>query len=169
MARDDDYERERPSWREIDAGRDRSRHVERERAPRGPRAKAQAERERRAALAEAERLFAGKKGTPEHAKAQAALHAHYGTAKFVPTARKYLKEYGLPDDWGTLMLLLDFPEAEVVGAALGKLGRLYPEAGMTKQRGLKAKVETLALVSRDAGTQRVAQEFIDTFLAHASS
>jgi len=160
MVRDDDHERERPSWSEIDKMRDRSRHVERERAPRSPRAKAHAERERRAALAAAERLFAGKKATPEHAKAQAALHDHYGTPKFLPTARKYLKEYGLPDDWGTLILLLDYPEAKVVGEALERLAALYPEAGVTKQRGLRAKVETLALVARDAEVQRVAAEFL---------
>ncbi len=158
--RDDDYDRERPSWREIDAARDRSRHVERERGPRGARARAQAERERKAALREAERLFAGKKATPEHAKAQAALHRHYGTSKFVATARKYLKEYGLPDDWGSLILLLDYPEAKVVEGALERLGALYPEAGATKQMGLKAKVETLAMVARDVQIQRLAQEFL---------
>jgi len=155
---DEDYERERPSWREIDAARDRSSHTtHRDKAPRSPKAKARAEQERKAALKAAEQLFAGKKATPEHAKAQAVLHAHYGTAKFIPTARKYLKEYGLPDDWGTLILLLDFPEATVVGGALEKLAAYYPEAGVTKQRGLKAKVETLALVSRDADIRQVAE------------
>lgn len=156
----DDYERERPSWRDIDKMRDKSAHVEREKRPRGHKAKERAERERKAALAAAERLFAGKKATPEHDKALAALHSHYGTSKFLATARKYLKDYGLPDDWGSLILILDYPEAAVVAGALERLAPLYPEAGVTKQMGLKAKVETLALVAKDAGIRQVAEEFL---------
>jgi hypothetical protein len=164
----DDWQREKPSWSDIDKARNRSHHVERERSGRGgPKAKDRAERERKAALAEAEKLFAGKKATPEHAKAQAALHGHYGTPKFLATARKYLKDYGLPDDWGSLILMLDMPQAEVVGRALEKLGPLYPQAGVTKQIGLKAKVETLALVAKDPDIQQVAQEFIQGFLSQA--
>jgi hypothetical protein len=157
---DDDWERERPSWSEIDKARDKSSHVSREKTPRGGARKAEAERERKAALKEAERLFAGKKATPEHAKALMMLERHFGTPKFVPTARKYLKDYGLPDDWGSLIMMLDFPEAAVVGGALERLFALYPEAGVTKQMGLKAKVETLSLVARDAEIRGLAEDYL---------
>jgi hypothetical protein len=160
MAEHDDDERERPSWREIDAARDRSSHVEGEKHPRGGKAKAQAERERKAALAQAEQLFAGKKATPEHAKALASLDNYYGTPKFLPAARKYVREYGLPDDWGSLILMLDLPDKAVVGEALARLAKLYPEAGLTKQIGLKAKVETQAMTARDPEMRRLAEEFL---------
>ncbi|MFH0810648.1 MAG: hypothetical protein V2A77_09330 [Pseudomonadota bacterium] len=156
---DDDYQHEKPSWREIDHARDCG-HRASKASPKGTRAKAEAERQRRSALAAAEKLFAGKKGGPEHPKALAALHNHYGTPKFLATARKYLNEYGPPDDWGSLILLLDYPDSSVVETALKRLEAFYPSAGLTKQLGLKAKIETLALVATNPDIRVLAEDVL---------
>ena len=79
--RDDEDEREKLSWREIDQMRDRSRHVSggsksyQERTLRSDWAKKQH-------LKKAEKFFQGRKGTDAYKAADAALHEKYGTPEF---------------------------------------------------------------------------------------
>ncbi len=97
--RRDDDDRERPSWREIDQRRDGSRH----RAPATTRVpKKQAEMIRKQALAQAEALFKGKRARPEYQTDLKKLEASYGSKKFLGLAKKFLEEYGLPEEWGGL-------------------------------------------------------------------
>ena len=103
----DEEERERPSWREIDQRRDRQGQRQAPAERRLP--KKQAEWVRKMALKQAEALFKGRRGRPEYQKALKELEAAHGTKKFLPMARKFLEEYGLPAEWGTLNILLDFP------------------------------------------------------------
>ena len=102
----DASERERPSWREIDQRRDGSRHVSRGERPAARPGTPRAERMRQRALKEAHKVFEGKQGTPAHQKMADALHRHFGSKKFNPLVKEYVKEYGLPRDWG---LLIPFP------------------------------------------------------------
>src|SRR4030042_4365917 len=115
----EDDERERPSWREIDQRRDASRHRQPARKPRVP--KTQAEWVRKQALAQAEALFKGKRARPEYQAALRQLEACHGTKKFPQCARKFLEEYGLPEEWGALTRLLDYPEPGAVGAVVGAM------------------------------------------------
>ena len=55
-------------------------------------------------MKEVERLFNGPKGDPEHDRDLQCLHDAYGTSRFGKQAREYIKKYGLPDDWGALLL-----------------------------------------------------------------
>ena len=122
--RDDDNERERPSWREIDRLRDGSRHGRSE-----PRAKVnhkQQEKIRQEALKQAEALFAGKQQRPEYKKALAKLEDQRATPQFSATAAKFFKDYGLPEDWRGLMLFLDYPDSTVVAEALQRLQPIGP-------------------------------------------
>ena len=144
--RDDDKERERPSWREIDRLRDGSRHGRSE-----PRAKVnhkQQEKIRQEALKQAEALFAGKQQRPEYKKALAKLEDQRATPQFAATAAKFFKDYGLPEDWRGLMLFLDYPDSTVVAEALQRLRQLAPFQSMTEVQGLKGKLRTLSLISR---------------------
>ncbi len=144
--RDDDNERERPSWREIDRLRDGSRHGRAE--PRAKVNRQQQEKIRQEALKQAEALFVGKQQRPEYKKALAKLEDQRATPQFPAAAAKFFKDYGLPEDWRGLMLFLDYPDATVVAEALQRLHQLAPFQSMTEVQGLKGKLRTLSLISR---------------------
>src|SRR5512140_3463771 len=102
----DDDERERPSWREIDQRRDRSGGQRPARQAKVP--KQQAEKVRLEALAQAEALLKGKRVRPEYQTALRKLEEKHGTKQFAVYAKKFLEEYGLPEEWGALTRLLDY-------------------------------------------------------------
>ena len=145
---DDDDDREKLSWREIDKMRDHSRHVSgepksfRERGLRSDWAKKQH-------LKEAEKFFLGKKGTDEYKKAYAALHDKYGSPGFEEAAKKFIQEFGPPDDWGTLILILDAKDPSVAKEALMPLKGLYEKRSPIEQKGLKGKLKILAMTAKD--------------------
>jgi hypothetical protein len=139
-------ERERPSWREIDRRRDRSRHVSRD-EPSKRQKSAQSSRAKQQYLKEMEKVFQGARGTKEHQTALNAIHRHYGTNKFSSSVKKYLKTYGLPNDWGTLILLLDFKEHKVAIEAIETLKTLVADRPFMEREGFKNKLEILSLTA----------------------
>jgi hypothetical protein len=145
----DDDERERPSWREIDRMRDRSRHVGRgertskEQSLRSTWAKKQH-------LKEADKLFQGMKGSKEHKAAVDAIQRSYGTSKFTAAVKKYLQAYGVPTEWGTLLLLLDYKDDEVLAEVIGTLENLAPKRTPAEKQGLKNKLEILTFTARSS-------------------
>ncbi len=155
--RGDDDERERPSWREIDQRRDRpgERAPVRERPPRK-----QAEWVRKLALQQAEALFKGKRARPEYQKALKELEAARGTKKFVPTARKFLEEYGLPEEWGALNLFLDFPDPEVATQALKAMAGQVEGRSRVEQQGFQGRLRVLQLTSPLGEVRRLAEELL---------
>jgi len=139
-------EREKPSWREIDRRRDRSRHASRdersrkEKSLRSTWAKEQY-------LKEVDKLFTGKKGGKEHKSALNAIHRAYGTSKFASSVKKYLQKYGIPDDWSTLMLLLDYKDDEVLQQVIEVMKDLAPERSAMERHGFKDKLEILSFTT----------------------
>jgi hypothetical protein len=155
---DDDRDRERPSWREIDSRRDRpGRRTRRE--PRPP--KKQAERLRQLALRQAEALFQGKRGQPEYLAAVKELEQAHGSKKFAAVARKFLAEYGLPEEWGTLNLLLDYPEGAVVVEVLRGMAAQVEGRSRVERQGFEARLRVLGLTSRDEEVRRQAEELLE--------
>ena len=101
-------------------------------------------------LKEAEKLFMGTKGRPEHSKDLIALHNSYGTDKFLPRVKHYVDTYGMPSDWSSLLLLLDLKkESEIVCKAIEALGKLIKEKKLIERNGLKSKLRVLALTTTD--------------------
>ena len=148
------------SWKEIDQMRDRGgstsggRMDDRsslERALEDPRL-----RERY--LKEAERLFAGPKGGEQHPKDLRAIHEAYGTARFEEAVRHYLENYGLPSDWATLMLMLDFNgDPDMISRAIDALIALVPAKGLLERQGLKSRLKILSLNAKDLGVREMAE------------
>jgi len=152
--------KQKKSWREIDRQRDRGTAKGNKRdEERSHLEKALDDRKfREQYLKEAEKLFMGPKGRPEHARDMQAIHETYGTKGFLMAVRHYIETYGLPDDWGTLSLLLDLKEdPKTVCAAIGRLGSLYGETGPIEQRGFRSKLDILLLTSRDPDILEAAQ------------
>src|SRR5512139_729523 len=133
----DEDEREQISWREIDRRRDRSPHAPKEKPP-------ERERSRRSEWVmkkyrkEADKLFMGKKGTKKHQKALNDIDRYHGTDQFETAAKAYLEEYGLPDDWSTLLLLLDYSDSQKVLQALAAMKGLYETRNPVEKQGFKA-------------------------------
>jgi hypothetical protein len=142
----DSDEREKPSWREIDRRRDRSRHASRdkrsrkEKSVRSTWAKAQY-------LKEVDKFFTGKKGGKEHKTALNAIHRAYGTSRFATSVNKYLRKYGIPDDWSTLMLMLDYRDDQVVAQVIEAMQALAPERSAIEKRGFMDKLEIISFTA----------------------
>lgn len=159
---EEDKERERPSWREIDQRKDRSSHIARD--PSAPRKKtAKAEWLRKRALKEADKFFSGKQGTLGHDRAVRTLHSLFGTRKFNSQAKKYLEEYSLPKDWGTQFLFLDYSDPEVVIALLNQMAKAYPERSLREQQAFLSKLRTLKIMAEEGEVQEVAAEVLASF------
>ena len=156
----DDEERERPSWREIDQRRDRGSH--RVKAP-PPVPKAQAESVRQQALAQAEALFKGKRARPEYQTDLKKLEAAHGSKKFAPLAKKFLEEYGLPEEWGALTRLLDYDDSPTVVAVLQAMAAQAERRTRIEQQGFKGRLQVLALMSPHQEIRQAAEAILSEF------
>ncbi|OAG28340.1 hypothetical protein [Thermodesulfatator autotrophicus] len=159
MAFDD--ERERPTWREIDKMRDRSPHTRHRKDETALESALKDKWMKERYLKEVEKLFAGKKGTPEHDKALSRIHKSYGTNRFNKAVRDYVKEYGLPEDWGTLILLLDHRDVEIVCGAMKALKELYPAKGPVEKQGFLSKMRVLSMTAKSEKVQEEAMALLD--------
>ncbi len=109
-----------------------------------------------------EQLFKGAKGDPAHEKDLQRLHDSFGTSRFRQEAKKYIKKYGLPDDWGALILLLDLEkETQIVIDAMERLLELSKDLSGPEKKGLRSRLRTLGLTSRDTLVAEVAMEIAE--------
>ena len=153
----DDDERERPSWREIDQRRDGSSH--RVKAP-PPVPKAQAESIRQQALAQAEALFKGKRSRPEYQTDLKKLEAGHGSKKFPALAKKFLEEYGLPEEWGALTRFLDYDDPTAVVAVLQAMAGQVDKRSRVEKQGFKGRLQVMALTDPHPEVRHRAEEML---------
>jgi hypothetical protein len=155
-------ENNRKSWLEIDKMRDKgnSRRVRRsskstlERALEDPRL-------REHYLQQAERLFMGAKGKPDHAKDLQAIHEAYGAAEFEAAVQNYIEKYGMPEDWSTLLLLLDTKNNPVIVCkSISILTGLSSDKGTVERKGLKSKLEVMSLTTKDYHIRETAEQYL---------
>jgi len=154
---EEDDERERLSWREIDKLKDRSKHVSREK-PEYQKKSPKSEWLSKEYRKQAEALFAGKEQTKEHQIIHSAIHKHHGSDKFNSTVKKYLKEYGLPQDFSTLFLLLDYKDGKVVREVLNVLREKVSEQTLKIQEGFKSKIKIMAMTADDDEIRELAEK-----------
>lgn len=155
----DEDERDQISWREIDRRRDRSPHAPKE-PPRERERPRRSDWLKKKYRKEVEKLFMGKKGTKKHQKALDDLDRLHGTDQFDEAVRNYLEEYGLPEDWSTLSLLLDYSDPEKVSEVLRVMRSLYDERTPMEKQGFKAKLDILAMTTNDSDLREVAEEIL---------
>ncbi len=155
----DEDERDQISWREIDRRRDRSPHAPKE-PPRERERPRKSDWLKKRYRKEVEKLFMGKKGTKKHQKALDDLDRLHGTDQFDEAVRNYLEEYGLPEDWSTLSLLLDYSDPEKVSEVLRVMRNLYEERTPMEKQGFKAKLDILAMTTNDSDLREMAEEIL---------
>jgi len=160
---DELYDRRRPSWRELDRRRDRSGYARmREKLEKESPGKA-IERSswlKGKYLKEVEKLFSGKKGSPEHEKALKKLKNAYGTKRFTRVAREYVEAYGLPEDWSTLLLLLEAEDEDLVCRTLEDLRTRAAGKSPLERQGFLAKVRSLTLISESPRIKSCAEKVL---------
>jgi hypothetical protein len=160
MAPENDDYTEKKSWRDIDRVRDKSAHVSDDSETQRPQSPKK-EWAQKMYLKEIENLFRGKKATPEHDAALNEIHKRAGTKKFNTAVRKYVKEYGLPDDWSTLFLLLDYKDVKIVREAAEKLTTIIDDEPLNKKEGFKSKLSIMAMTADDDEVREIAQEYLE--------
>jgi len=156
----DEDEREKISWREIDRRKDRP-YAPRE-TPKGRERSRRSDWMKKHYRKEVDKLLMGKKGTKKHQKARDDIDRYHGTDQFEAAVKAYLDEYGLPEDWNTLSLLLDYSDAEKVLQALTAMKNLYEARTSMEKQGFRAKVDILAMTARDSDLRDFAEEMLKT-------
>lgn len=151
------------SWREIDKLRDRSRHTRSSSEPKSMLERALDDpRLKKLYLKEAEKLFLGPKGTPEHDEALKRLKESYGKKAFEQAARDYVSKFGLPDEWGVLILLLDLKESpQIVCDAMERAKDMLDTKGPLEKTGFISKLKVLSMTSPDPDISEVAEEILE--------
>ena len=157
--RHDEGEREKLSWREIDRRKDRSPYAPKE-APKDQVRSRRSEWVMKKYRKEADKLFMGKKGTKKHQKAHNDIDRYHGTEQFETAVKTYIDQYGLPEDWSTLSLLLDYSDAEKVLQALAAMKNLYEARNPIEKQGFKARVDILAMTASDSDLRDFAEEML---------
>ena len=152
-------ERENISWREIDRKRDRSPYAPKD-EPKDRERSQRSEWVMKKYRKEADKLFMGKKGTKKHQKAHSDIDRHHGTDQFETTVKSYLEQYGLPDDWSTLSLILDYSDPEIVLGALKAMKGLYENRSAMEKQGFKARVDILAMTAVNSDLRDFAEEML---------
>ncbi len=155
----DNYE-DKPSWSEIDKKKDSSKHASGDSADSRPKSPKK-DWIHKMYLKEIEGLFKGKRGSKEHSVALEAIHKKTGTKQFNTAAKKYIKEYGLPDDWSTLFLLIDYKELKVVKQVITLLKEMSKEEPLSLKEGFKSKLNIIAMTSPDEKLRDLAEETLE--------
>jgi len=147
------------SWKGIDRMRDRGKSSRNKKDERSNLERALEDpRMKERYLQEAEKLFMGAKGRPQHSKDLMAIHKSYGRTNFLSNVRHYVSTYGMPSDWGVLLLILDIKnDSELVCKAIEALCELVKEKGSVERRGLQSKLRVLSLTTRNAEIRETAE------------
>jgi hypothetical protein len=120
---EDDKERERPSWRELDLQRDRGFHKAKPKGEREAYVKPSVQtRQESLAKKALEELFQGKKSKEQEVEWKKVCEGSGKT--FSTRASGYVERHGLPRQWDDLLRLLDHADAPFVDRILDRLMEL---------------------------------------------
>jgi hypothetical protein len=72
--------------------------------------------------------------------------------------KKYIENYGLPDDASTLILILDTKEQGIIIQTIEKLKEIYPALSDRQKEDVKRKLSIIALTDRSKEVKSKAEE-----------
>ena len=161
MPKREDMDRhDRPSWREMDKRRDRSRHrsEETEREPRSERERAISKNAKEAYLKKLDqKLFGGKKrGTGE---AETAVREARGTRGFSDACDAYIEKEGFPASGELLLLFLDHEKPEIVLRAIDSL-IVHAREKCVDRNALGKALRRVKAMTDDADVEGAADELL---------
>ncbi len=108
-----------------------------------------------------DRLF-GKKADRGRLRLEERLRAAQGTPNFFRTFREYLKSYGMPEDMGLLMLLLDLePERDVLKVTEAIDGKIGTNDVSAEQKSLlRSRLRNLEMATQSDAVADAAAELL---------
>ncbi len=111
-------------------------------------------------LKEADKLFMGSRGRPEHDRELKKLNNSYGKKSFRKNALEYVKKYGIPEEWGALIMLLDLKDTpDLVCDVIDRLVDMAGKGCTSSERsGLESKLQIMEMTEADPEIQEAAQE-----------
>ena len=145
---------DRPSWSEIDKNRNRKSYKPKQESE-GQSKKEQAW-VKQAALKQANAAFAGA-GDPKQDAARKKIFKAEGTALLPAAVDSFIGEFGLPEDWRTLLVALDHPDPDTFKQLALKMLELYKDRKGPDQRAFKTKISILSMAGANSKIQSLAE------------
>jgi hypothetical protein len=139
-------EREKKSWREIDAARDRS--------VRTSKSVSKAEtREQKVATSAAKKqldaLFSSSPLSKEKAARLDEIQKLRGKPAYYEKMTAYYQEFGLPQEWEAQLIFLDHRDKKITCEVLEELKKTAPRENLSRQDVLGTKLKVMALSTFD--------------------
>jgi len=161
MPRRDDYDRdERPSWRDIDRGKDRSRHTDQNRPAPGygksnksSYYKAKLDKLMKDKL---EKVFAD----PERDGLAREIQDAVTHAERKDKTAAYLDKYGLPEDFETLMAISEVKEDEIFAMVMPAVAERWDDQPDSRRKLAVERLQMRLMRVRDKDARAIATELI---------
>ncbi len=160
--RDDDRgdrEREKRSWREIDAMRDGSRRSE-DRGPRDRAARERADAASKQHRKQLEGMFSSHQGGAEGKRLAKAMRDAHGTPGLADACREYRDSVGPPSDVSHIRFFLDCGDRDLILAGLTALRAVLAAESIALPAGLRSQLRILA-EDRDNDVADLAEEILE--------
>ena len=160
MGRRDDRD-DRPSWRDIDRKRERSRHTDQNRPIDGHGGGGRPNRYSKAALEKAmkgqlDAVFAN----PERDAASRAVRDAVTGAERAAATEAYLSEYGVPEDFETLLAMADVKDDGVFAQVIPAMAERWDDQPDSRRKVAKQLLQLRLMRVRDRGARAVALDLI---------
>ena len=160
MGRRHDRDDDAPSWRDIDRGRDSSRHTDQNKSAHGgPRRNDHSYKARldKAWKERAETVFKDPKRDKAGKKVQEAATA----SERKQAAQAYMDEYGLPTDFETLMALAEVKDDAIFAQVLPPMAELWDDQPASRRKVAAQMLQMRLMRVRDKDARKIASELIE--------
>jgi hypothetical protein len=138
----DDEEREKKSWRERDAEKDRSRHLSASPKP-AEKVPFKVKRDESAAKAALNDLFNAKKSKERESAWKKVFEGPLKT--FSLRVDNFVGKFGLPKDWDDMLRLLDHKDSGFISTILDRMIEMAPQESPIRRDLLTGKLRVLKL------------------------
>ena len=151
-------DRDRPSWREIDRRKDRSKHVSQDRTGAKPHEKTDWGKQRYKKAVD-EFLFSDTpQETPQAKKARESLHKKYNTPEFEEAVKKFLDKHGIPQHWETLSMMIECKAPEIVIPSIEMMAAMAPSQRPSEKMLFVNSLRIIARKNKDEETAGLARK-----------
>lgn len=111
-------------------------------------------------MKEAKGLF-DKKLSPDAKKLLEQMEKVHGTDQFDKAAGQFIEKFGFPEQWRTLLLLMDIKNPEIFEQAIDRMVAKYKEQNMTDRRSFKSKLSIVLNTANSTKIRMIAKKAQD--------
>jgi hypothetical protein len=160
MGRRHDRDDDAPSWRDIDRGRDESRHTDQNKPAFGDRRANDHSYKARLDKAWKERA-AAVFDNPERNKAGKKIQEAASASERKEAAEVYLSEFGVPEDFETLMAMAEVKDDAVFAQVLPPMAEQWEEQPASRRKIAVQMLQMRLMRVRDNDARKLATSLID--------